>query len=310
MNHDWNEAEVFCAVAGLGSFTAAATRLQMPKSSVSRAVSQFEARCGTRLLERSTRRLQLTEAGRELQEQLAPLFRRLHDVIEAALTKREQPHGVLRLSAPFEFGVLHLNQVICELLARHAGIEAEIEMSTRPGHPLEGNFDLVFTLHDEALMDSSLVARRVFTLETVLCAAPALVRQLGQPSHPDELATWPCLCDDVEALWRFTAAHSPLVHEVRVRGRLRTGNASLRLGAAEAGLGAAVITRSLCHEALEQGRLAELLPAFRAAPRMIYAYLPSGRLMPARVRLFLDALAALGQGDDRLAGRISPLRQA
>lgn len=308
MSVNWNEMEAFCTVAALGSFTRAAERMSQPKSSVSRAVANLETRLAVRLLERSTRRLRLTDAGRELYEQIAPLFDRLHDVVEESLAQRDRPQGVLRISTPFEFGILQLNRVICELLLRHAGLEAEIEMSTRHSHPLEGNFDLVFSLHESDPEDSSMVARRVFTLPTVLCAAPVLVERFGWPEQPKDLAAWPCLTDAGDTVWRFTRPGHPEVHEVQVNGRLRTGNASLRLGAAEAGLGAGVISATLCREAIEQGRLVPLLPGYRPMPRRVYAFMPARRLMPARVRVFLDALETLVRENDGQPLRISPLK--
>jgi DNA-binding transcriptional LysR family regulator len=308
MTYNWNDIEVFCTVATLGSFTRAAERLDMPKSSTSRAVANLESRLGLRLLERSTRRLRLTAAGQELSEQMAPLFARLEDIIDASQSQRHQPQGVLRISTPFEFGVLQLNQVICALLKEHAGLEAEIEMSTRSDHPIESNFDLVFSLQDQDPESSSLVARRVFSVDTVLCAAPELVAQLGQPRHPKDLATWPCLCEDDNTVWRFTSPDSPELYEVPVRGRLRTSNASLRLGAAEAGLGATIISTTLCRESLEQGRLQAMLPHYRTMPRRIYAFMPSRKHLPPRVRTFLDALASYGESPQAQGAPISPLR--
>ncbi|NTV11835.1 MAG: LysR family transcriptional regulator [Zoogloea sp.] len=304
----WNDMEVFCAVAAQLSFSRAAERLELPKSSVSRAVSALEMRMGVRLLDRTTRRLRLTDAGRDLHEQVAPLFERLHDVVEEAQTQRNQPRGVLRISTPFEFGVLQLNSVVCEVLARHAGMEVEIEMSTQRHHPLEGNFDLVFSLHEGDPEDSSMVARRVFTVTTMLCAAPALVDRLGMPRHPRELAEWPCLCDGMDTVWRFTGVQDDELHEIAVHGPLRTHNASLRLGATEAGLGASVISTTLCREAMEHGRLVKLLPDYRPAARRVYAFMPGGRLMPARVRVFLDALSELAPGSEPPLNSVSPLR--
>jgi len=308
MTYNWNDIEVFCTVATLGSFTKAAERLNMPKSSTSRAVANLESRLGLRLLERSTRRLRLTAAGQELSEQMTPLFARLEDIIEASQSQRHQPQGVLRISTPFEFGILQLNQVICALLKEHAGLEAEIEMSTRSDHPIAGNFDLVFSLQDDPPENSSLVARRVFSVETTLCAAPELVARLGRPHHPQDLATWPCLGEDGNTVWRFTRPGNPEIHEVPVRGRLRTSNASLRLGAVEAGLGASIIATTLCREALEQGRLQALLPDYRTMPRQIFVFMPSRTLVPTRVRAFLSALATYGESHRSKISRISPLR--
>lgn len=309
---NWNEMEIFCAVAAAGSFTRAAERLDLPKSSVSRAVANLEASLSARLMERNTRRLRLTDAGRELHEQMAPLFERLHDVIEASQSQRDQPHGTLRISTPFEFGILQLNHVICDLLARHAGLDAEIEMTTQQADPLAGNFDLVFSLQEGPAKDSSLVARQVFRISTLLCAAPKLVERLGAPRHPDDLAAWPGVCGDSGAPWRFTrqlSDNETTEHiEVTVRSRLRTENVSLRMGAVETGLGAGIIPASLCREAIESGRLVHLLPDYQTMPRHVYVYMPARRHMPARVRQFLDALDTLAHTDDPQALQISPLR--
>ena len=304
---NWNDLEVFCVVASLGNFTRAAERLGLPKSSTSRAVSGVESRLGVRLLERNTRRLRLTETGRELHSQLLPLFERLHDIVEESQTQRDQLRGTLRISAPFEFGILQLNEVICDLLARHEALEAEIEMSTQRQNPLDGNFDLVFSLHDSDPVDSSLVARRVLVLDTLLCAAPSLVARMAPPQHPLDLATWPCLCGTDDGPWRFTNLAGESL-DVPVQGRLRTNNASLRLGATEAGLGVSVIAATLCRDAIEQGRLVALLPDWQPMPRRIYAFMPARRFMPARVRAILDALDKLGSSHGLQPALVSPLR--
>ena len=291
MNFDWNDAEIFCAVASTGGFSRASEQLDLPKSSISRAIANFEARIGARLFDRTTRKVHLTETGQALYENLNPLFNELHDVLETNLSQRDEPRGVLRISTPFEFGVLKLNPIINDLLIKYPSLEVEIEMTTQLMHPIRDRFDVVLSLTDTHLQDSLLVARRVFAAKSVLCAAPNLVQQLGLPRHPSDLARWPCVADKEGALWHFKHKTTHEECDVKVSGRFRTTNATLRQSAVEHGIGASILSESLCQDALKSRKLIPLIEEFETPQRLIYAFISTRKLLPSKVQVFLNALS-------------------
>jgi len=291
MDFDWNDAEIFCAVASTGGFSRASEQLDLPKSRISRAIANFESRIGARLFERTTRKVHLTETGKALFENLNPLFGQLHEVLETNLSQRDEPRGVLRISTPFEFGVLKLHPIISDLLIKYPSLEVEIEMTTQVMHPIRDRFDVVFSFTDAQLQDSLLVARRVFSAKSVLCAAPNLVRKFGLPKHPADLAQWPCIADKEGAIWHFKHLTTHEEIDVKVSGRFRTTNATLRQSAVEQGLGAGILSESLCQEALQSRKLIPLIPSFETPQRLIYAFISTRKLLPSKVQVFFNALS-------------------
>lgn len=288
-NNDWNDWYAFLQVAALGSFTRAAERMEQPKSTLSVAVRRLEQRLGQRLLERSTRRLELTDAGARLLEQARPLFERLDELTREAVAATDRPRGVLRLATPYEFGSLQLGDVVCEVMTRYPDLEIEIDIT--PGDALQSfsDYDIQFVITSQDLPDSKHVARRIFTVPRALYAAPALLERLGDPTAPAELERWPCLSGRNENAWQFIDGAGETL-SVRPHIVLRTANAAMRVQAACAGLGAALLVDSFCQAEVEAGRLVPILKAYRALPRRIYAYLSDRRLMPAKTRVFMQAL--------------------
>lgn len=286
---DWNDWYAFTAVAQSGSFTRAAEQLDLPKSSVSHAVARLERRLGQRLIERSTRRVALTEQGERVLAQLAPLFERLDAVAAEAGDARDEPQGVLRIATPYEFGAIQLGDVVNDVLARHPRLEIEIDVRILGSETTGAGYDVVFFATGEALPDSERVVRRVYSVTRGLYAAPALIAKLGLPRTADDLAHWPCLAMPGETRWHFQSADGK-THTVQPRGPLRTTNAALRLQAALAGHGATMLAASYCRRELEAGTLRALLPDHVPHPLKIYAHLPGRGLVPARARVFMEAI--------------------
>ncbi|HEX2889043.1 LysR family transcriptional regulator [Vineibacter terrae] len=287
----WDDFDAFCRVIEHGGFSAAAQAMAWPKSSVSAAVARLEEELKTRLLERTTRRLRLTEAGEALYRNVAPMFRRLREARTEAMALGDAVHGTLRIAAPYEFGAHHLAAVACDMLDRYPGLEIDIDVEHARIDPFDRHFDIVFTAIDDALPDSSLVARRIFALDRGVFAAPSLLARHPPVTRPQDLADLPFLAGPNEADWAFTAADGA-VERVPVAPRMRSSNAEVRRHAAIAGLGLLRVTASYCREALRDGLLQALLPGFTCDPLRIYAVLPGRHLMPAKVRVFLDTLAA------------------
>lgn len=290
---NWDDFDAFCQVVEHGGFTAAARALERPKSSLSASVSRLEEQVGTRLLERTTRSLRLTEAGESLYRDISKPFSQLRELAVDAVAKGAQVQGTLRMAAPYEFGAHHLAGVACRIMAEHPQLKVHIDVEHARVALFERHYDIVFSSIEHSFAPSSIVTRRVFSLERGLFAAPDLLSQFPELGSPEDLNAVPLLAgaDDVD--WEFTALDGA-VSKLEVRNpRMRSGNAGVRLEAALAGLGIARITETFCAPSVAQGRLVALLPAWRCAPLRIYALLPGRRLMPAKVRAFLDALEAL-----------------
>jgi DNA-binding transcriptional LysR family regulator len=290
---NWDDFDAFCQVVEHGGFTAAARALDRPKSSLSASVTRLEEQLGTRLLERTTRSLRLTEAGESLYRDISKPLSQLRELAVDAVAKGAQVQGTLRIAAPYEFGAHHLAEVACKIMAAHPQLKVHIDVEHARVPLFERHYDIVFSSIEHTFAPSSVVTRKVFSLERGLFAAPELLRRFPELTGPEDLNALPLLAGADDTDWDFTA-HDGSAAKVEVRNpRLRSGNAGVRLEAALAGLGVARITATFCAPAVAQGRLVQLLPAWRCAPLRIYALLPGRRLMPAKVREFMDALEAL-----------------
>jgi DNA-binding transcriptional LysR family regulator len=292
---DWDDLDIFCHVIDHGSFSGAARVLRRPKSSVSAAVARLESRLGTRVIERTTRRLRLTEAGESLYREMSPLFAHLREALGNAAAKGETVSGRLRIAAPYEFGAHHLGAVACAMLADHRELEVDVDVEHQPVNLFDQQYDIVFTMIDRDLPSTSGAVRRVFSLERGLFAAPALFADTERPRTPYDLKTMPLLAAASDSEWDFVDSAGGR-HSIAVAApRLRSSNAGIRLEAALAGLGVARITATYCEPAVQAGELERVLAEYDCAPLRVYALLPARRLMPIKVRLFLDTLEAMSR---------------
>lgn len=288
----WDDYEAFCRVAEQGGFTAAARFMDLPKSSLSAAIRRLEDSLNIRLIERSTRAVRLTEAGSFLFETVRPLFARLRDAREETLSFSAQVSGTLRIAAPYEFSAHHLSAVACELMRKHAGLNIEIDMRYAAVSLFEENYDIVFSMVEDALPPSNVIARRVVALERGVFAAPQLLAAFGTPARPDDLSRLPIIATMHDTEWLFHDRRRAEATVALPAPRLRSSNADVRRQAAIAGLGVARITASFCQAAVEAGQLVRLLPAYACEPLNIFAMFPSRDLVSYKVRTFLDALDA------------------
>jgi DNA-binding transcriptional LysR family regulator len=287
-----DDLQVFLAVARRQGFTRAAEALEMPKASVSRAVARLEQALGTRLFERSTRRLRLTDTGRHLVEQTSALADRLENLLILAAEHDDTPRGILRIAAPYELGVFRIGDVLTELLLANPALEAEVELTSQPIDPRDQDYDIVFRLQNAPLPDSGQVARRIYSVARTLYAAPALIERMGRcPRAPEDLVGWPGILSPEDPVWTLTAADGTQ-HTLQPTGRLRAPNVGMRLHGVSAGLGMGLLATHFCRHAVRRGDIVPLLPDYHIAPARVYALLPGRRLMPAKVRAFLDLLSA------------------
>ena len=290
---NWDDFDAFCQVVEHGGFTAAARVLDRPKSSLSACVTRLEEQLGTRLLERTTRSLRLTEAGESLYRDISKPFSQLRELAVDAVAKGSRVQGTLRIAAPYEFGAHHLAQVACRIMADHPQLKVHIDVEHARVALFERNYDIVFSAIEHSFAPSTVVTRRVYSLERALFASPELLARHAQLAGPEDLEALPLLAGADDSEWKFDGADGAQ-SKLEVRNpRMRSGNAGVRKEAALAGLGVARITSTFCAAELAQGRLVKLLPQWRCAPLRIHALLPGRRLVPAKVREFLDLLEAL-----------------
>jgi DNA-binding transcriptional LysR family regulator len=288
----WDDFDTFCHVVEHGGFTSAARALEKPKSSVSASVTRLEETLGTRLLERTTRSLRLTEAGESLYRDISKPFLQLRELAIDAIAQGSAVKGTLRIAAPYEFGANHLAAVACHMMTVHPELKVDIDVEHAKVALFERHYDIVFSAYDHDLPNSSIVVRRVFSLRRGVFAAPSLLQRYPAVERPEDLAQLPLLVGADDTDWTFTGATEADAATVGLRTpRMRSGNAGIRLQAALAGLGVVRVTATFCEDAVKQGRLMALLPEWTCAPLLVYALLPARRLMPAKVRLFLDELA-------------------
>ena len=281
---------VFAHVVDDGGFSAAARRLGLSKSAVSKQVAALEDRLGARLLNRTTRRMSLTEAGAALIDRC----RRVLAEVEAAATAVGQlqaaPAGVLRVNAPVTFGSMHLAPAIPEFLARHPGVSVDLTLNDRMVDLVEEGFDVAIRI--ARLADSSLVARKLAPMRAVMVASPAYLARYGTPVRLADLAGHECMNYAYAAAgdeWR--AAGPEGEDAMRVTGRLRANNGEVLLAAALAGGGIAMLPTFIAGAALASGRLVQVLPAWDNRTAAIHAVWPSGRHPSPKLRAFVDFLA-------------------
>ena len=287
---DWNDVEAFCCVIERGGFTAASKALGRPKSSVSASVARLETELGARLLQRTTRRVRPTEAGESLYQDTGGVFQRLREIRLDAMARGKAVGGTLRIAAPYEFGAHHLGAVACSMLGRYADLHVDLDVEYGRVDPLDRRYDIVFSQFDEP-RDSGRVARHTYAVQRGLFAAPSLLEKARPLRAPEDLADLPAIASTVDAEWSFTDAQG-MEHRVPIRPRLRTVNAEVRRRATVEGLGVSRIVRTFCASEVEQGRLVEVLPDYECDPLRFHALLPGRRLMPPKVRVFLETLAA------------------
>lgn len=289
---NWEDCDLFCHVVEHGGFSAAARVLERPKSSLSASVMRLEAALEARLLERTTRRLRLTEAGEALYHGMAPLFSELRQSYLESFAKRRSVSGVLRIGSPYEFAAHHLAEVACTMMTRYRHLRVQLDVQHESVDPLSQGYDIAFAVLESPLPASTIVVRRVFSLERRLFASPEMLSLTRDPEHPRQLAQLPLIVGTHDTEWRFKSPEGGVERVALQSPRLISSNADVRLQAAIAGLGVLRVTGTFGASAVQSGRLRQLLGNYQCDPLRVYALLPAKRLMPEKVRLFLELLDA------------------
>lgn len=297
--NDLSGIAVFAAVAEAGSFTRAGERLGLSKSAVSKQITRLESRLGAQLMHRTTRRLSLTEVGRAFYERCRRIVAEAEEAELAVTRLQDSPRGVLRLSAPVSFGLRYLASAVPEFMARYPEVQIDMECADRTVDLVEEGFDLAVRIGQ--LRDSSLIARRIAPCRRAVLAAPAYLEAHGTPAHPRELADHACLTYSylqTAQQWAFVDPESGAEFTVPVAGPMHANNGDMLAAAAAAGRGLVWGPTFLGRDALRAGQLVPVLEAYEAPPIAIHAVYPPNRHLSAKVRAFIDFLAARFAGPE------------
>ncbi|NUU02956.1 LysR family transcriptional regulator [Herbaspirillum robiniae] len=284
------EIECFVAVAELGSFVKAADALGISKAAVSRTVLELEARLGSRLMQRTTRRLSLTEAGTLYLERCKQIVAALEEADDLLSAGAANPTGLLRINAPLTFGVLHLAPLWPMFLERHPGVALDITLSDRIVDIIDEGYDMAIRI--ARLSDSTLVHRKLTTTNLQVCASPAYLEKHGTPMHPHELAQHQAICYSYNASkddWQFTGPEGPV--NVKVNSRMHVNNGDSCVEAALGGIGVTRQPTFMIDRHLRSGQLVPILTDYTSPELGIYAVYPSRAHLPAKVRAMLDFLS-------------------
>ena len=286
----------FIRVVESGSISGAADRLGVAKSAVSRRLKELEGHLGVELFHRTTRKMSLTDTGRSFYHQSVRI---LEDVFEAELAT-SQAHGELRgslkLALPLSFGLMHLGPAINEFSQTHPQVEFDLDFSDREVDLMQEGFDLAIRI--AKLPDSSLIARRLAPIQTVICASPAYLEQMGIPQSPDELIDHQCLVysllRDFE-YWHLTDFKGKEI-KAKVRPNLKATNGEFLRDAAIEGQGIVLVPTFIAYKEIERGALVPLLQDYKPPQIDAYAIYPQTRYLSKRVRAFVDFLVKRFEG--------------
>jgi len=283
---------ILVAVVETGSFTAAGKRLDVPLPTVSRKLAELENHLGTRLLARSTRRLDLTDAGADYFSFCKRILGEISDAERKASGEYVTPKGELVLTAPVVFGRLHVVPVIAAFLAAYPEIDVRLVQSDRNAQLIDDRIDLAVRIG--SLPDSSMMALHVGSVRLVVCASPDYLAAHAVPKEPADLSGLSCITVDVlspTTSWSFAKRSGRGQEVAPVRPRLQVNTAEAALDAAIAGVGVTRVLSYQAAKAVEEGKLQLVLESFEPSPRPVNLIYPAQGLLPLKTRSFIDFAA-------------------
>jgi len=293
------ELKTFCTVVACGGFSAAARQLGVATSSVTRVIDALEGRLGVALLNRSTRSVTLSEAGRGYHEDALRILAQLDAADDAVSERAGEARGVLRVAAPVTFASLYIAPLLPDLRARHPRLALDLSLSETTVNLVDESIDVAIRMGSPDA-HPGLVARRLAAHERVLCASPAYLKRHGAPREPADLARHDCLQFSFAGnrrSWRMRRKDSAgaVVEDVPIKGVVQADNADVLRQAALAGLGVAMLARWLVQAELREGRLVRVLEDYDVNPGpmevAMYAVYQANRRGSQKIRSFVDLLA-------------------
>ncbi|BBP43260.1 LysR family transcriptional regulator [Thiosulfativibrio zosterae] len=285
------EIEIFIRVVEAGGVGKAAEQLNMAKSAVSRRLADLEARLGIKLISRTTRTSNLTEAGRLYYEKSLRWLEALEEMNHEVSNQNAYLMGSLRMSVPLSFGLLHLKPAIEAFAKQHPQLHLEIDFTDRKVNLIEEGLDLALRIG--RLQDSSIQARKLFRAQLGLYASPDYLAEKGEPKTFEDLEHHAILrySNDPNPKLEMTDANGQL-YEMPIKGNMSANNGEFLRDMAAAGQGLVVLPSFIAWQAEQQGALKRILPDFGIADVAGYLVYPQNRYLPQKSRLFIDYLAA------------------
>jgi len=286
----------FAALAGAGSLSAAARELGVTTPAVSKRLAQMEARLGIALVNRSTRRMGLTPEGELYLEYARRILGEIDDLAQLLGNAHSEPRGLLRVNATLGFGRSHVGAVISKFARRHPQVEVQLQLSVNPPALTDDAFDVCIRFG--APPEARVIARRIASNRRLLCAAPAYLARAGMPKTPHDLVRHACIGirqgDEAYGVWRLTQGRgtSQRTEAVKTRGMLATNDGEIAVHWALEGHGILMRAEWDIARHLKSGRLVQVLPQYRTPDADIYAVYPQRHQLSARVRAFVEFLAA------------------
>lgn len=287
---NFGDLEIFARVVAAGSMSAAGRELGLSPAVVSKRLRRLEDRLGTRLLQRTTRQIALTEAGQGFYERVVAILAGVEEA-EAFVSRRSaHARGTLKISAPTSFGRMHLAPHLVPFMKANADLSVNMLLSDDLVDIVGEGFDVAIRIAE--LADSSLVARKLAPVRRVLCATPDYIKQNGMPQTLPDLEGHNCLTHQTSDTWRLEGPQGGV--NVRPSGNLMTNSSEVVREAVLAGLGIALRSSWDIGNDLAAGRLVQVLPEYGVSNNTaIYAIYPSRQFLPVKVRLFIDYFADL-----------------
>lgn len=282
-----NDIRVFLEVVNQGSFTAAGKILELPTSTVSRRISRLEGQLGARLLQRTTRKLSLTDAGRIYHQRSERALVALDEAREAVSEMQATPKGMIRMTAPIELD--QVTGVIADFLLKHPDVQVALDLTNRYVDMVDEGFDLAIRAGE--LRDSSLVAKQLATSEFKMVASPDYLSKRGTPKSIRELSGHDCLigtAQNMQTVWRLFEKKK--IVTVAVSGRISSNHLGVIRRAALRGLGIGRLPEGHCSAAIAAGKLVEVLPGACPSMGKVSAVYPSREFMNPAVRALIDHL--------------------
>lgn len=287
---DLNDIAVFARVVEAGSFTAAARLLGTPKTTVSRRIAALEREVGVRLLQRTTRSLHMTDAGRLYYEQSSQALRMIEDANLHLAEARAEPSGTIRISAPVGFGGYFLTGTVFDFLATHPKTKVELRLTDDKLNLVENGIDLAF--RTGILPDSTLIARKLASTHRILCASPDYLARRGVPEGAVDLVRHHCVIagpSTAGAHWVLDGPHGQ--ETVTVSGRFAANEMQAVFAAAIAGYGIAQLPHRLAEASIEDGRLRRILDDYTTPAGGLYVVYPSSQHLSPLVKAFIELAA-------------------
>jgi DNA-binding transcriptional LysR family regulator len=289
-----NDMALFVEVAQVMSFRKAAEALGVPNSTLSRRISTLEKVIGLRLLHRTTRKVELTEAGRVYYERCRRIVDEARIAHEQLGEMLAQPSGMLRASLPVDFATVYLAPLIAEFSRRYPGISFDFDLTPRRVDLVAEPFDVAIRMGE--LPSSNLIARQLATLSVQVYASPRYLEISGEPSHPADLAKHECLGFSKAGKWRLHSAGE--VVDVDVGGRFQVNSVGMFRRLATLDLGVIMLPGEIVADDVAAGRLRQILTGWQGNPTPVYA-LTETRLLPAKTQRFIEFLQTHLAGRDR-----------